>query len=287
MPLTMTAPAELSVLDSVPRPKKSDAVRVDVVAVDEPHHGRGRHRIDALRGAAHPEAVADDGAGLVPDVVGPATPRLEVYAVGRHVDGKAADSHFSVIELPGSALCGAVAWAPPSHSARDYMTNRWQSRWHERPESLRGSSRAARCGIRLLECAPSDKAARMKLWIRGDSIRLRGLEDGARQDRRDGQGEDTVRFSSDQSLRYGIEVRRDGGRDRDASPADAILVTLPKTRWTCGCGPTRSPSRAASLSVGGKVLQIVLEKDDAAPAGAATTTERGLGRAQTAGILPR
>ena len=88
-------------------PQEADAARVDVVAIDEPHDGRGGHRVDALRGAAHPEAVADDGAGLVPDVVGPATPRLEVYAVRRHVDGKAADTHFVGHRTPSSALCRA------------------------------------------------------------------------------------------------------------------------------------------------------------------------------------
>ena len=85
-------------------PQEPDPVGVDVVAVDEPHDGRGGHRIDALRGAAHPEAMADDGAGLVPNVVGPATPRLEVYAVRWHVDGKAADTHFVGHRTPSSAL---------------------------------------------------------------------------------------------------------------------------------------------------------------------------------------
>jgi hypothetical protein len=108
--------------------EKSDAIRVDVVPVHEPHDRRGSHRIDALRGAAHPEAVADDGAGLVPDVVGPATPRLEVDAVRRHVDGKAADTHFFGHRTPSFAFkVGAVALAPPPQSARDYMTNPWQS----------------------------------------------------------------------------------------------------------------------------------------------------------------
>ena len=87
-------------------PQEANAVRVDVVVVDEPHDGRGGHRIDALRGPAHPKAVADDGAGLVPDVVRPATPRLEVYAVRRHVDGKAADTHFVGHRTPSSACAG-------------------------------------------------------------------------------------------------------------------------------------------------------------------------------------
>ena len=83
--------------------QEADAVRVDVVPIDEPHDGRGGHRVDALRGAAHPEAMADDRTGLVPDVVGPATPRLEVYAVRRHVDGKAADTHLVGHRTPSSA----------------------------------------------------------------------------------------------------------------------------------------------------------------------------------------
>jgi hypothetical protein len=102
----------------------------------------------------------------------------------------------------------------------------------------------------------------MKLWIRGNSLRLRVSRTELARIADTGRAEDTVRFSSEQGLRYGIEVRPTGAVTA-AFSADAILVNLPKPRLDLWLRPGEVSVEGSQPIGGGKVLQIVLEKDDA------------------------
>jgi hypothetical protein len=78
-----------------------------------------------------------------------------------------------------------------------------------------------------------------------------------------GTADDVVRFSSDQSLRYGIEVRPTGALTATYGE-DAILVTLPRARLDLWL--RRNEVSVEGQPIGaGKVLQVVLEKDDSRP----------------------
>jgi hypothetical protein len=75
-----------------------------------------------------------------------------------------------------------------------------------------------------------------------------------------GKLEDTLRFSSEQSLRYAIEVRPTGAVTA-AFSGTAIVVSLPKPRLDLWLRPTEVSVEGSQPIGGGKVLQIVLEKD--------------------------
>jgi hypothetical protein len=104
----------------------------------------------------------------------------------------------------------------------------------------------------------------MKLWIRGNSLRLRVSKTELAKIAETGKAEDIIRFSSDQGLRYGIEVRATGAVTATFG-ADALLVTLPKTRLDLWLRPDEVSVEGSQPIGGGKVLQIALEKDDAGP----------------------
>ena len=87
----------------------------------------------------------------------------------------------------------------------------------------------------------------MKLRIRGNSIRLRVSKTELAKIAEMGKAGDVARFSSDRALQYGIEVRPTGAVTATFA-ADAILVTLPKTRLELWLRPTKSPSKVASPS---------------------------------------
>jgi hypothetical protein len=106
----------------------------------------------------------------------------------------------------------------------------------------------------------------MKLWIRGNSLRMRVSKTELAKIAETGKAEDTVRFSSDQGLRYSIEVRPTGAITATFAEA-AILVTLPKPRLDLWLRPGEISVEGSQPIGGGKVLQIVLEKDDAAGRG--------------------
>ena len=72
-------------------------------------------------------------------------------------------------------------------------------------------------------------------------------------------------FESDQSLVYGIEVRATGAVTATFA-GDAILVTLPRPRLDLWLRPGEVSVEGSQPIGGGKVLQIVLEKDDSSPA---------------------
>ena len=101
----------------------------------------------------------------------------------------------------------------------------------------------------------------MKLWIRGNSLRLRVSKTELAMIADTGKAEDTMRFSSEQSLRYGIEVRPTGAVTATFTDA-AILVTLPKARLDLWLRPDEVSVEGSQPIGGGKVLQVVLEKDD-------------------------
>jgi len=103
----------------------------------------------------------------------------------------------------------------------------------------------------------------MKLRIRGNSIRLRVTKTELATIADTGKVGDVVRFSSDQSLRYGIEVRPTGAVTATFA-GDALLVTLPKPRLDLWLRPDEVSVEGSQPIGGGKVLQIMLEKDDPA-----------------------
>jgi hypothetical protein len=100
----------------------------------------------------------------------------------------------------------------------------------------------------------------MKLWIRGNSLRLRVSKTELAKLAETGKAEDTTRFSSEQSLRYAVEVRPTGAVT--AAFADgAILVTLPQARLDLWLRSDEVSVEGSQPIGGGKVLQITLEKD--------------------------
>ena len=100
----------------------------------------------------------------------------------------------------------------------------------------------------------------MKLRIRGNSLTLRVSKTELAKLAEAGNVEDTMRFSSEQSLRYGIEVRPTGAVTATFAGA-SILVTLPKARLDLWSRPDEVSVEGSQPIGGGKVLQIVLEKD--------------------------
>ena len=76
--------------------EKPDPLRVDSVTLDQAHGGRAGHGIDTLMWAAHPKAVADHRAGLVPGRPGPLAPVLQTDSIGWHIGRKSADPDVSV-----------------------------------------------------------------------------------------------------------------------------------------------------------------------------------------------
>ena len=100
----------------------------------------------------------------------------------------------------------------------------------------------------------------MKLRIRGNSLRLRVSKTELAKIAETGKVEDVVRFSSEQGLRYGIEVRPTGAVTAAFADA-AIVVALPKARLDLWLRPSEVSVEGSQPIGGGKVLQIVLEKD--------------------------
>ena len=101
----------------------------------------------------------------------------------------------------------------------------------------------------------------MKLRIRANSLTLRLSKTELAKLAEAGKVEETMRFSSEQSLRYGIEVRPTGAMTATFAGA-AILVALPKARLDLWSRPDEVSVEGSQPIGGGKVLQIVLEKDD-------------------------
>jgi hypothetical protein len=101
----------------------------------------------------------------------------------------------------------------------------------------------------------------MKLWIRGNSLRLRVSKTELAKLAETGKVEDTTRFSSEQSLRYGIEVRPTGAVTAQLADA-SILVALPRAHLDLWLRADELSIEGSQPIGSGKVLQIVLEKDD-------------------------
>ena len=105
----------------------------------------------------------------------------------------------------------------------------------------------------------------MKLRIRGNSLQLRVSKTELAKIADTGTAEDVVRFSSEQSLRYGIEVRPTGAITATFT-GEELLVTLPKAHLDLWLRPNEVSVEGSQPIGGGKVLQIALEKDDSAAA---------------------
>jgi hypothetical protein len=104
----------------------------------------------------------------------------------------------------------------------------------------------------------------MKLWIRGNSLRFRVSKTELAQIAETGKAEDTIPFSSEQSLRYAIEVRPTAAITALFSGTE-IVVSLPKPRLDLWLRPNEISVEGSQPIGRGKVLQIVLEKDEGAP----------------------
>jgi hypothetical protein len=104
----------------------------------------------------------------------------------------------------------------------------------------------------------------MKLSIRGNSLRLRVTATELAMIAETGKAEDAVRFSSDLALRYGIEVRPTGAVTA-VFDSTSIWVTLPKSRLDLWLRPEEVSVEGSQPIGGGKVLRILLEKDEHAP----------------------
>jgi hypothetical protein len=100
----------------------------------------------------------------------------------------------------------------------------------------------------------------MKLWIRGNSIRVRVSPTELALLAEKGKIEDMVRFSSERSLRYAVEVRP-AGAVTAVFEGDSITVTLPKKRLDLWARPEEVSVEGSQPIGGGRVLQIALEKD--------------------------
>jgi hypothetical protein len=70
-----------------------------------------------------------------------------------------------------------------------------------------------------------------------------------------------VRFSSELAFRYGIEVRATGAVTASFENG-AIFVALPKSRLDLWLRPNEASVEGSQPIGGGKVLQILLQKDD-------------------------
>jgi hypothetical protein len=103
----------------------------------------------------------------------------------------------------------------------------------------------------------------MKLRIRGNSLTLRLSKTELAKLAETGKVEETTHFSSEQSLRYGVEVRSAGAMTATFAAA-SILVLLPKPRLDLWRRPDEVSVEGSQPIGGGKVLQIVLEKDGGA-----------------------
>jgi len=103
----------------------------------------------------------------------------------------------------------------------------------------------------------------MKLCIRGNTLRLEVSKIELAKLAETGKAENAVRFSSEQSLRYGIEVRPTGAVTATLA-GDAILVTLPKSRLDLWLRRDEVSIEGSQPIGGGKVLQIVLERNEGA-----------------------
>jgi hypothetical protein len=100
----------------------------------------------------------------------------------------------------------------------------------------------------------------MKLWIRGNSIRLRVSKTELARIAETGTAEDSVRFTSAVELKYGIDVRPTGAITA-AFDGASLRVTLPKSLLDLWVRPEELSVEGSQPIGGGKALQIVLEKD--------------------------
>jgi hypothetical protein len=99
------------------------------------------------------------------------------------------------------------------------------------------------------------------LIIRGNTLRLRVSKTELAKIADTGKAEDTLRFSSDLAMRYGVEVRPTGAITASFEQA-AIFVALPKSRLDLLLRPDEVSVEGSQPIGGGKVLQIVIEKDE-------------------------
>jgi|SRR5687768_9027714 hypothetical protein len=101
----------------------------------------------------------------------------------------------------------------------------------------------------------------MWLRIRGNSLRLGVSKTDLAKLVDTGKAEDVVRFTSEQSLRYAIEVRPTGAVTAQFDET-SIIVTLPKARLDLWQRREEVSVEGSQPIGGGKVLQIALEKDE-------------------------
>jgi hypothetical protein len=100
----------------------------------------------------------------------------------------------------------------------------------------------------------------MKLCIRGNTTRLEVSKIELAKLAETGKTENAVRFSSEQSLRDGLEVRPTGASTATLA-GDSILVPLAKSRLDLWVRRDEASVEGSQPIGGGKVLQIVRERN--------------------------
>jgi hypothetical protein len=100
----------------------------------------------------------------------------------------------------------------------------------------------------------------MKLRLRGNSLRFGVSKTELARLAETGKVEDTVRFSSERAMSYGIEVRPTGAVTASLEPM-SIVVSLPKSRLDLWLRPEEISVEGSQPVGGGKALQILLEKE--------------------------
>jgi len=100
----------------------------------------------------------------------------------------------------------------------------------------------------------------MKLRIRGNTVRLRISKAELAQIAATGAAEDTVRFSGQAGLRYGIEVRPTGGVAAEFG-GDVLRVLLPQPSVDLWLRPDEVSIEGEQAIGNGEVLRILVEKD--------------------------
>ncbi len=100
----------------------------------------------------------------------------------------------------------------------------------------------------------------MKLRIRGNSIRIRVSQTELSSIADDGQVEETIQFSPDARLRYGLAVTDDGA-PRVSYEGNRILIRLPRAAVQRWLAPDQVGIESAQAIGAGEQLKILVEKD--------------------------
>lgn len=100
----------------------------------------------------------------------------------------------------------------------------------------------------------------MKLRIRGNSIRIRVSQSEVAAIAAEGRVEETIQFSAQKHLRYGVLVSEDGPAQVSYQD-DQIMVELPAGQVQAWLAPDQVGIEAEQNLGAGEALAILVEKD--------------------------